>query len=230
MPSRIALIVRGHERGAFADRAFADYAGGMASRLGADVRVFVHTWNESEAKVSHRPLFRNKVRPITEADVRSYLGESVARVIVDDDRSIELVGSAEGMIGGIPARAWKNMWYGKHRAAGAVRSCGERFDLVVCVRVDNFLNMESRRYAGARTDTMDAACRRALVCDDPRRIHFVRGGTYPGVDNFYAGRPEAVFRLIDRFHFSMDEVRAAYPGVRHQEYLVVYEASRLETS
>ena len=154
----------------------------------------------------------------------------MARVDVDDDRRIELVGSAEGMIGGIPARAWKNMWYGKHRAAEAVRLSGESFDLVVCVRVDNFLNMESRKHAGVRTDTMDAACRRALACDDPRKIHFVRDGTYPGVDNFYTGRPEAVFRLIDRFHFDMDDIRTTYPDVHHQEYLVVYEARRLETS
>ena len=227
MTATIALIVRGHERGAFYDRAFANYASGMAARLVADVRAFVHTWNESEAKLSHRPLCRQRVRPITETDVRNYLGDVVEWVAVDDDDRIQLQGSAEGAIGGIPARAWKNMWYGKHRAAEAVRRSGKTFDLVVCVRVDNFLNMESRRYAGVRTDTMDAACRRALACADPNKIHFVREGTYPGVDIFYTGRPDAVFRLIDRFHLEMDEVRTDYPDVHHQEFLVVHEARRL---
>lgn len=224
---RIALLVRGHERGAFADRAFAEYAKGMAARLGAEVRAFVHTWNESEAKQSHRPIRRDNVRAITREGVRRYLGDVLEWVAVDDDREIELQGSTDGNIGGIPARPWKNMWYGKHRAATAIAESGTPFDLVVCVRIDNFLNMESRRHAHINARTMDDACRRALASGDPERVHFVRDSPCPGIDNFYTGRPAAVLRLINRFHFEMDDVRRTYPHIRHQEFLVCYEAGKM---
>eukprot|EP00873_Tetraselmis_striata_P033753 jgi/Tetstr1/454017/TSEL_040936.t1 len=156
--ARIALLVRGHERGAFGNPAFAQYARGLGRRLDADVRAFVHTWNESEAKASHRPLRRTGVRPVTEADVRAYLGDVVEWVAVDDDSRIELPGNVEGRIGGIPARPWKNMWYGKNRALTAILEAGAEFDVVVCVRVDTFLNMESRR--GSRACALHA--RRAV--------------------------------------------------------------------
>lgn len=224
---RIALLVRGHERGAFASALFSDYARGMGGRLGADVRAFVHTWSESEARQSHRPLRRAGVRPVSEGDVRAYFGDLLEWAAVDDDREIRLPGSAEGRIGGIPARPWKNMWYGKHRAAAAIEESGLDFDLVVCVRVDNFLNMESRRHAHINVRTMDDACRRALACGDPERVHFVKDTTCPGIDNFYTGRPHAVFRLIDRFHYEMDDVRRAYPDVHHQEFMVYHEAGRM---
>lgn len=223
---RIALLVRGHERGAFGNRLFSDYARGLGERLGGcDVSAFVHTWSESEAKQSHRPLRRAGVRPVSEADVRAYLGDVVEWVGVDDDREIELVGSTSGSIGGIAARPWKNMWYGKRRAARAMEESGAEFDLAVCVRVDNFLNMESRRYAMIDAESMDRVVRGALACDDPGKIHFVRDGTCPGIDNFYAGRPRAIVDLINRFHYEMDAVRARYPHVHHQEYMVYYEAA-----
>lgn len=224
---RIALLVRGHERGSFANAMFADYAKGLSGRLGAEVRAFVHTWNESEAKQSHRPVRRHKVRTITENDVRTYFGDLLEWLAIDDDREIQLPGSSEGRIGGIPARPWKNMWYGKHRAAKAIADSDHDFDLVICVRLDNFLNMESRHYAHVNVRTMDDTCRRALSCTDPERVHFVKDATCPGIDNFYTGQPAAVFRLIDRFHNEMDDVRRTYPDIHHQEFLVYYEACKM---
>lgn len=229
-PARIALLVRGHERGTFGDAAFARYVGGLGDRLGgALVTAFVHTWAESEAKASHRPIDRSRVRAVSDRDVREYLDGSVdvAWVGVDDDSRISLPGSTEGRIGGIPARPWKNMWYGKHRACSAIGASGVEFDAVVCVRVDIFSNMESRSYAMINTASMDRAIRAALGCDDPEKIHFVREGTCPGIDNFYVGRPRAVTRLIDRFHYEMDDIRSRYPHVHHQEFLVYYEAAKL---
>lgn len=228
---RIALLVRGHERGAFGNRMFAEYAKGLGERLGgAKVAVFVHTWSESEAKQSHRPIRRDDVHPVTEKDVRNYLGNIVEWVGIDDDTKIELVGSVTGRIGGIPARPWKNMWYGKRRAAEALEQSDEDFDLAVCVRVDNFLNMESRRYAMINTESMDKTIRKALDCDDPDKIHFIKEGTCPGIDNFYTGRPHSIINLINRFHYEMDDIRAKYPHIHHQEYMVYYEAANIAGS
>lgn len=225
--ARVALVVRGHERGAFRTREFAEYVRGMPGRLGAEVAVFVHTWAESEAKASHRPLRREGVRRVTEREVREYFGGGVEWVAVDDDARIVLPGSAEGMIGGIPARPWKNMWYGKHRAVRAVLESGAEFDLVVSVRVDNFLNMESRRHARINARTMDETVRRALASGDEEAVHFVTDRPCPGVDNFYAARPAAMSRLVERFHLDMDSVREKHRGVHHQEFMVVFEARDL---
>lgn len=222
----MALLVRGHERGSYRDGAMAAFVGGMGARLGVDAVLFVHTWCESEAKLSHRPLSREGARAITEGDVRAYFG-GAHWVGVDDDDAIRLPGDAGGRIGGIPARAWKNMWYGKHRAVEAMRRSGIDFDVAVCVRTDVFRNMESQRFAGLTAAAMDKLVLRALSCGDPQAVHFPRDAPCLGIDNFYAGTPAAVARLVERFHLGMDEVRLRYPDVYHQEYMVLHEARRL---
>ena len=228
---RVAVIVRGHVRKALADPSFAEYLRGLAGRLGRGtvVRAFVHTWCESEAKSSHRPLDRTGVRPVTEAEVVAYLGSDLVEwAAVDDDAAIQLPGNAAGRIGGIPARAWKNMWYGKHRALQAVEASGQAFDAVVCVRIDNFLNMESKSYARVNKQSMDAAVRSVLRGGAPDRVRFALDEARPGIDNFYAARPAAMARLIRRFHLEMDAIRSRYPAVRNQEYMVFYEARKME--
>jgi hypothetical protein len=228
---RVALLARGHERGAFGCPRFAAFAAALAAEF--DLHLYVHTWAESEAKQSHRPLQRAGVRPVTEADVRAYFapldGRPTCRmaVLIDDDAAIRLTGDAEGRIGGIPARAWKNMWYGQCMGARAVVASGEPYAAVLCVRLDVFRNPESAAL-GATEAAMAACLRSALMEKGPERLFFLKDtAEHVGIDNVYAGPPAAVAALAERFHCDMDRIRRVHAAVWHQEYIVFYEAEAM---
>jgi hypothetical protein len=235
---RVYLIVRGHERGACLEPDFARFKERVTSfcdAKGAKLEIHVHTWSESEAKSSHRPLDRRGVRAISEREIREYIGGRVCSVAVEDDAEISLRGRLEGMIGGIPIRAWKNMWHGIAAATAAASASNSAAGvpdveaLAVCVRLDVFSNMESRVFCKITEDRIMEMLRNMLSrgCR-PGGVYFFSDREINGIDNCFAGRLSAVKRLVDRFNLELDDLAKAYPDVHHQEFMVFREAQKLE--
>ena len=235
---RLYLIVRGHERGACLKPDFANFKERVASECsaaGAELEIHVHTWCESEAKTSHRPLDRRGVRAITERDIREYIGGRVCSVAVEDDARLSLRGRLEGRIGGIPVRAWKNMWHGIAAATAAASNSNSAAGvpdvdaLAVCVRLDVFSNLESRVVTKITEDRIVEMVRDMLARGRrPGGVYFFSDNEIPGIDNCFAGRLSAVKRLVDRFNLELDDLAKAYPEVHHQEFMVFREAQKLE--
>lgn len=223
----IAVIVRGHERKTFLTKTFANFVKNLGHVF--DVHLYVHTWAESEAKMSHRPLNRSGVRPIAHSDVSDYFkscGVPVKWIRVDADEGISLVGNTSGRIGGIPLRAWKNMWYGKYSAMSAINESGVPYSAVMSVRIDVFLNLESRSYCFINQNKMTDMIRMAVSTGDI--VFPTENSQTPGVDNCYVGPCDKMTALVSRFHFEMDDIKSKYPHIKHQEFLVPYESALLK--
>nr|WRJ69633.1 hypothetical protein TetV2_00184 [Oceanusvirus sp.] len=235
----LSLIVRGHERGSFrkpAFRRFCDRLAAECARADVEFRIHLHTWSESEAKSSHRPLDRRFVREIKCDTVKRYFdGLPLCSLSVENDADVVVSGRAEGRLGGVPIRAWKYMWHGIHsateRAAQAALDEDDDCAFAVCVRVDNFQNMESRAYCDISEDRIVEKAKEIITGgSSPGGIHFFGGKETPGIDNCYAGRVSAVRRLVKRFHEELDDIARLYPKIHHQEFLVFHEARQLEAS
>jgi hypothetical protein len=172
---------------------------------------------------------------LIEAQVRDYFqGLPLRSARVEDDSKVSLSGQTEGRLGGIPIRAWKYMWHGVAEATEAAARDAEGGSdadaFAVCVRVDNFSNRESRSYCKITEDRIVEKIREILTGgSEPHRVHFFGDkAEIPGIDNCYAGRLSAIRRLVQRFHRELDDIARLYPHVHHQEFLVFYEARKLE--
>lgn len=230
------LVVRGHERGTFGRNHFIDFCTRLRSLCkskNVDLCIHVHTWSESEAKSSHRPLMRSRLRQISVDDVREYfkpVSDCVASVTVENDQDITLAGRTQGRLGGIPIVAWKRMWHGIDAAVSAALTDAEGDDAdhpAMCIRIDNFSNVESIYHTEISLSKILEMID-ALIKTPDDNIHFFKNrADVPGIDNCYGGRLGSIHRLTRSFHSDLDTVASRYPGIHHQEFMVFQEARRM---
>ncbi|AUF82357.1 hypothetical protein TetV_265 [Tetraselmis virus 1] len=230
--SNFCLIIRGHERGSFSHPLMSMFCKNvrlLCDSYNYNLKIYIHVWNESEAKISHRPL-KGKRNPISKETVKSYFtdfSENIESIQVDDDTKIHLCGNTRGMLGGIPLIAWKNMWYGIHSAVTRASDNQDPECPALCIRIDNFQNMESMHYSRCTANNIFNLIKRIFtVSTDTIKFIPSREET-PGIDNCYGGKLKLLQIITDRFHYELDDVQRMYPNIHHQEYLVPYEARRL---
>lgn len=97
MGKKIAIAIRGHERGAMNDEEFSNVIFELSKFY--DVDLFVHTWNLSEASYSWRHLPQDRFL-ITEEKIRDYFHRNeIKKIFVEDDEEIELYGRVIGRLG-----------------------------------------------------------------------------------------------------------------------------------
>jgi len=94
---KIAIAIRGHERGAMTDDEFSNVIFELSKKYDAD--IFLHTWNLSEASYSWRNVPDERFH-ITEEKVKSYFCRNeLKKIFVEDDEEIELYGRTIGKLG-----------------------------------------------------------------------------------------------------------------------------------
>jgi|LakMenEpi03Aug12_release.lakeMendotaPanAssembly.Ray.scaffolds.fasta_scaffold497194_2 hypothetical protein len=96
---KIAVALRGHERHSFDNKNLHDHLKNLSNFF--DLDIYIHTWNESEAKASWRPV--SKIRKeINENIVQQYFeGLNVKKIIVENDEDVQLHGRKNGLMGRI---------------------------------------------------------------------------------------------------------------------------------
>jgi len=221
----IALLIRGHERGAFKNKRLYDFLKKFTSVF--DVHIYIHTWNVSAGDVSWKPRNFEKY-PITEEIVRTYLDDIVPKdILIDNENTIELHGSLHGNVAGgpCPAIAWKRMWYGKYRLIEHVNAVPDTYDFVVNTRFDIFENVNN-------IFTEDDIIRRTQQLYDlvhvfnkkVNTIYFMNEEPCPGIDNIYFGNKKLLYLLSKDFNENLDEIAARYPTNFYTEYIVFFQA------
>ncbi len=59
--------------------------------------------------------------------------------------------------------------------------------------------------------------------------NFETSPNWYGIDNIFAGPGSKIRKIVRDFHFELDRIMAVYPHIHHQEYMVKFEAERINT-
>lgn len=224
MMTKLAVTVRGHIRDAFQTDRFVRFLEQLGHQF--DVDIYLHTWHESEAKNSYRPVNRESVFPVSALDVSAYFRTVQPRlrtILVDNDEQIELVGTTIGTIGCAPLKAWKNMWYGKYRVCQALWESRIAYDLVLNLRIDVF-SLSQSADMGLTEARINQRLTELSDSTPIQQLHFFAEKAVAGIDNCYIGNPELMCRISHHFHFNLDDIRERYRDIYNQEFVVFHES------
>lgn len=224
---KFAIIIRGHIRTAFINNTLHDLIKDLVNKYNID--IFIHTWTISEAKSSWRPLNTSSQFTVTNNIIENYFDDikrNIKQIIIDDDTNIELFGSLDGNVSNsnIPKIAWKRMWYGINKITNIVTSFNN-YDLLLSTRFDNANIPQSINLNYG----FDKICK---MIDEynklsNKKIIFMANNNAQGIDNFFIGSPNHLTQLCNKFHTELDNILASNPAVICQEYLVFYEAQKI---
>lgn len=212
---KLALCIRGHIRDGLFTRGLTQYIDQLAAK-GHDIQLYLHTWSESEAKSSYRVLDRKYVFKVSEELLQNYFKDyDVQKIIVDDDSKIKIYGKKTGHVSAsaCPLLAWKRMWAGQYKILSYVRECQEKYDFIVNTRFDMFTTPVC--YTPPSTLNSLILQKANIAFKYPTYTKNV-----VGVDNFYIGKIEMMYKLVSDFYVSLDDILKAYPMVKHQEEIV----------
>jgi hypothetical protein len=217
---KIALCIRGHVRDGLFTRGLTQYIDRLLEEK-HEVHLYLHTWKESEAQSSYRMLDRRHIFKVSEELLQNYFKNyDIRKIIVDDDSKIKIYGKKAGVVSSsrCPLIAWKRMWAGQHKILSYIYECQVEYDLVVNTRFDMFTQPICY--------TPPSTLNRLVL--EKSNISF----KYPkytknivGVDNFYVGQLETVYKLVSDFYTSLDNILKKYPNIITQEEIVYRYAS-----
>lgn len=250
-PPRVAVLIRGHERGACATKYLVEFL----RRLSRHYRLtlFLHSWDQDEAQFSWRPL-HTPTRVITPEILTEYLAELqvlVRSLTIQNAERIQptLPPPTDGRAGGVPKLAWKCMWHGMHHLVTPLMDAhteyaayGDGFRMVVSIRWDYFVRLSYRERHVYPTpeslwravDTVVGLIRSAPLASPPF-LRFVQDVSLRAltphdsprtcVDNAFFGDVDSMVRLIRRFHWHLDEVLQSHPmwNRENPEMLLMFE-------
>ena len=212
---KLAFCIRGHVRDGLTDSSLREYIYSLRQEHYID--LFLHTWNESEAKSSYRDLDRNSVIKVDETILYHYfkdLNRKIKNIIVDDDSKINLIGNLQGTVckSSCPLISWKRMWYGKHKVVQSVDNYKD-YDILISTRYDLFTNVMCKM----------PPVKFLRINYGKKLINFKYPQFAPsiiGVDNYYSGNPENIIKLTSYFYNDLDSIISKYPDTDYQEELV----------
>lgn len=212
---KIALCIRGHIRDGLTDTSLLEYIYRLQQENLVD--LFLHTWNESEAKKSYRNLDYTTLIAVDESILYNYfkdLDREIKSIIIDDDSKINLIGNLEGTVcrSSCPLISWKRMWYGKHKVIQSVNNYKD-YDIIINTRYDVFTNIMCK---------MPSVKFLRINCGK-KMINFKYPAFAPsviGIDNYYSGCPENIIKLTAYFHNDLDNIISKYHDTNYQEELV----------
>lgn len=234
MAKRVALVVRGHIRDAFANDRLARFLTRIASDHRMCVHLYVQTWDhwDASAHCSWRPLDDAYLdRRVTPDVLRAYLPIPTygMRILRDDDA--HLVGNVDGTIGGTPKLGWKRMWYGLFTIMNDIRNGGFQYDTAVSMRFDFFGAYVSGRslYDYGRPFSTDDIVDWIIhgASSDTQAVSFLSDHACTGVDNCYMGPTRSLFTLCARFHFNLDSTCMEVGHEYNQEKMVFKACMRM---
>ena len=212
---KLALCIRGHVRDGLFSTELVRYCDALVE-TGYEVDLYLHTWKRSEALLSYRKLDQSQVFTVTPEILRCYFKKhTICNLIIQDETKIRGKGLNVEMISAshCPKLAWVRMWAGQASCVQSVLKSEKNYDLAVSIRYDNFTHPLA-------SGPISHYCRALTQRGDLFFKYPVYSRSLIGVDNFYAGRPDVVYALINDFHTRLDDILSLYPNVCHQEEIV----------
>lgn len=212
---KIAVCIRGHIRDSLFNRGLSQWVDQLHNS-GHEVHLYLHTWLESEAKSSYRELDRSYIFDVNENLLYSYFKKyTIKKIIIDDDKSLKILGKKTGVVSAskCPLLAWKRMWAGQYKIIEYIYNCVEKYDLVINTRFDMFTTPIC--YTPPSILNSLILQKSSLSFKYP-----LYSKTTIGVDNFYCGHIENIYKLISSFHYNLDKIIKTYPDILNQEELV----------
>ena len=232
---KLALAIRGHIRDSFTNNRIARFCKELCNKYDTD--IYIHTWNKFEASNGHRPgelneKLKNKI--VENNTLENYFKDcsnNIKNIIIDDEKSIIHIGETKGKIceGSCPKLCWKNYWYGKFRIFEAVKNSNIPYNLVLNIRIDNFVNKYSKKSNIIETIIYDKLEQVLKSREDLtfKKLYFFSNKAMYGIDNCYLGPVNVMYKLGKYFHEELDKITNKYKGrhVTSQEWLVLFEAN-----
>lgn len=221
----IILVLRGHIRDSFDDNLLAFFVKTLCSIY--NVKIYIHTWKVYSTNLSWRNNVEVNNNEVLEEDILDYfegVKENIVSITIEDDKKIELIGNLEGKLfsSGIPALAWKRMWYGIYKTVEKIELNESIDDVIINTRFDLFNNSYPINYSKILLFIKDNLGRKM-------NQNFFYAAQYglTGSDNFYMGNHNTMKLLASEFYYNLDELNKAYIDVISQEHTVIYENNRL---
>lgn len=214
------LILRGHIRNGMDNSRLLNSVKAIIAKF-PDIRIYIHTWNVVSSSISWRRIAENNTKVTSEyiLDYFKDVRENIRHIEIDDDASIELIGTTDGKIGGAPKIGYKRMWYGKYKILNIIKSeTSDPNELVINTRFDiNDIN----------GNLLDAPTILSFIENayrtQNRDIVFYWKSTM--CDVFYSGSLENMYILTYDLHANMDDIIMRFPYTINQE---VYVANNVE--
>ena len=232
---KLALAIRGHIRDSFSNKRMRRFCKNICSNYDTD--VYIHTWNKYEASNGHRPgeLFENfKEKKVKENHILEYFEDcsnNIEKIIIDNDKEIKHFGTIGGKVceSSCPRLCWKNYWYGKYRVYNTIKESKKNYNLVISIRIDNFVNKYSKKSNIIETiifDKLETTLKNISEKPLKQLIMFSHKIMY-GIDNCYFGPVNVMYKLGKYFHQELDKITTKYKGraVTSQEWLLLLEAN-----
>jgi hypothetical protein len=213
------LVIRGHIRNSFNNKDLYLLVKEIDSLESSDLSIYIHTWNIVANNLSWRSIDTNAL-PVTKEHIYDYfsdLKDRIKEIIIDDDTKIKLIGNLNGKINGGPAPivGWKNYWYSKYQIINHIyTSISNNDEIVVNTRFDILNNSVS-----FNRDQILLFIQSHYKLRLNKNV-FTRDEEYNGCDNIYIGTINTMYKLTDKFFYSLDEILDENTDTRNQERLV----------
>ena len=225
----LSIILRGHIRNAFSNNLLKIFIGNVL-KINKDINIFIHTWDESEAKISWRKLNRKNIKRVNETVIRNYFGEKQNDPInesrIDKDTKMELFGNIRGKVGGIPKIAWKLMWAGKYKIFNYIYT--QKWPYILNLRFDLFNIRQSWKMGiNVKSATLFVS---TLLTNKNDKIIFFKNKPMEGIDNIYFGHTSKMHELASKFHKNLDNTVIPYINIHKQEKIVYLVANNVVTT
>ena len=241
---KIALGIRGHIRNSFSNNRIKNFCEYLCELYNID--IYIHSWQFFEAENSHRPgelIKTGQKRVVKRKTFYEYFHDcsnNIKNILIEDDTSIKHIGRTVGKVceSSCPRICWKNYWYGKFRLLESIKNSKTEHDLVINIRIDNFVNKYSKKSNILETIIYDKIieCSKIIKNEPLKKIYFFSNKAMFGIDNCYMGPVSVMHRITKYFHEDLDKITEKYKGrrVTSQEWLVLFEANtvneKLDTS
>jgi hypothetical protein len=229
-----AIILRGHIRDSFKNNNLNNFLIYLIDK-GLDIDIYIQTWSYLECHNGHswrETIFDDSII-IDNKYVLNYFDDKVKKyikqIIIINEKDIELTGETEGLIGNkcsTNKKGWKNMWYGIHKINECVYDSNKPYLYVINTRIDFFSDkiISRRRQDYIYQITYEYLYQ--LFIDNKKNndnIIFLKNSG-PGVDNYYMGPIQYIYKLSYLFNHDFDETIIKCAPQYKQE-IFVYETA-----
>lgn len=238
MKSPLIVLLRGHERNSFKTNKLKNFINLLISSFekeNIEIKIHIHTWNNSEAFTSWRKL---DIVPqkINKEQIISYFDVHIDNIIIDDEKKAKLIGNIDGKIGDIPIICWKRMWYGQYIGMKEIiQRCSSKSTphtresnqshIVLNIRMDFFSCNTTKKYK--LTDKLIIQMTKKAYNNPEKIVFSFDNGEYDGIDNVFVGFQDKMYELIRHFHFDLDNIYPKYNYLLFHESMVYYESEIL---
>jgi hypothetical protein len=201
--NKFYFYIRGHIRDSFKTNRLRNFIE-LLKLFYPNIIFILQTWKQQECKKHESWRGKNITENntiITKSTIQDYFEDKniTNNCIIIDENSIELIGSTHGKIldSLCPKKGWKNMWYGIYK--GIQNSNINKNDIIVSFRYDYF-NIDP-----SRGITEKMIIKFINTNFNTKNISFLQY-MIAGTDNLYIGRYEKIMKLVENFHFRLDDI------------------------